>query len=268
MRLAAGAMVKFGWPAPLSAAVAPAPGAGAASASVSGALDPLLRFVVVQAGGAPSAQPAVKALDWALETAYADDCVRSQAIPRTIYLVVLSVVYAAGVAVAVANGLLLSSDWAFLGLAGTCLCLVPAVRSERWAAWGDAAATTIVMFAFDLHFDAGRPCETGRYITPMMYSAMPLAVGILFTPRWTAFAVLCAMHAARSIVVLTPLNISAPFAVCVTCVFGVLLRYMQERRSREHFVRAPRAGRRQPVVLVAGLTCVTSIFGIWYLVSV
>ena len=239
MRPAAGAMVKFGWPAPLSAAVAPAPDAGAASA-VSGALDPLLRFVVVQAGVAPAA---VKALDSALEAAYADDCARSHAIPRAIYLVVLSVVYGAGVAVAVANGTLLSSDWAFLGFAGICLCLVPAVRSERWAAWGDAAATAVVMFAFDLHFDAGMPCETGRFVTLMMYSAVPLAVGAVFTPRWTVFAVLCALHAARSIVVLTPMNISAPFAACIACVSGVLLRYMQERRSREHFVRAPRAGR-------------------------
>ena len=242
MRPAAGAMVKYGWPAPLSAAVAPAPDAGAASA-VSGALDPLLRFVVVQVGGAPGAPAAVKALDSALEAAYADDCARSQAIPRTIFLVVIAVLYGVFVAVAATDGLPLSIGWAYLGLAGTCLCLIPVVRSERWAAWGDAAATTIVMFAFDLHFDAGRPCETGRFVTLMIYSVSPIAVGAVFTPRWTVFAVLCALHAARSIVVLTPLNISAAFAACVACVLGVLLRYMKERLSREHFVRALRAGR-------------------------
>ncbi len=96
-----------------------------------------------------------------------------------------------------------------------------------------------VLFVINVNGEAATMCASGHYTEFMLFVGFPLMVGPVFGPRWWAHALMCAAHAARPIFVLGGLGTMVPFLVIVASVLGAVLRFMQERHFREHFVSGP-----------------------------
>lgn len=210
-------------PAP-AAPVAPPPGE---SSLLDDSLDALLRFT----GDARAAA--------ALESAFVAAHARNHRLGRSVCLAFMGAAYALAFIALAVTSTPVPSDWGYLAVAGACFGLVPVVRG-RAPLWGvgagSSAASALVLFAFNFNGGAATPCSTGRYTDLMMYLAMPLIAGVMFTPRWRLYGVMCVAHAARGAVQLAPLGAMPPLVVGIASCLGCVLAYLQEKRSREHFV--------------------------------
>jgi hypothetical protein len=208
--------------------------------SVDDSLDTLLRF-----RGDAGAR---------LESAYAASLTRTQRAPRSACLLFLGLAYAVAFAAYTQTAArLVSAYWGYLAVSAVAFALVPGVRAGSVLLANlsaDVAAATI-LFAFNFAGDPSSACATGRYGDLMMFVAMPLLTGVMFHVPWRPYAVMCAAHAARAVVQLSPLGGMPPLLVCLTSALGAVFLYLEERRSRGHFVRATRA-RARTRVRVAG----------------
>lgn len=206
------------------AGAAPVVGAPAVSEAP---LDRLLRFT----GGAASS---------ALEAAFAAASARTLSASRTVYLLFFAVAWAAVAAVGAETtaGGATALDWAHVAASCVCLALVPAARASR--PWVTRIASWIAVEANFLAIDPGVTAlatASGRYDSLMLYCAMPLVAGVVFVPGWRVYGVLCLVHAIRAVGVLPAVGAVPPLLVCIACIAAVLVAYLQELRSREHFVR-------------------------------
>lgn len=205
---------------------------GAAGTPLEESVDALLRFA---GGGAAGAAR--------LEAAFIASLARTMRVPRTVCLIFLGITYAAIAAstVYLTSATAVPINWAYLAVSALSFALVPAVRA-RAACVVDLAAgagATLALFAFNFDGAAALTgmCATGRYTDFLLFIALPLVVGVMFAPRWRMYAALCAAHGCRAVAELSVLGVEPPLFVCIACVLGSVLLYLQERRVRVHFVR-------------------------------
>lgn len=219
-----------------AAAQAP-PGAGAAvreaaKAVILGALDSQLRFV-----GGERAECAK------LEAEFMTALARS--LPRTVFILLLGLAYVVCIIVYMASGApWLLGYWAYASAPLSFFVIIPVIRAGP--VWADMAASIgagVCLFTIGAGASAGGPgvraCPgSDTSFELMLFSAMPLLCAFVFTPRWRQYAALCAGHAAHAIIVLSALGPMTPCVVCLASFLGASASYLQERRSREHFVSA------------------------------
>ena len=138
----------------------------------------------------------------------------------------------------------MQGDWAYAAAPLSFLVILPVIRRAGpvWvvdlAAGAGVAACFFTIAATPA--EVGEPADAGGrpFFELALFAAMPLLCGSVFTPRWGLYAVLCVVHAAHAGVLLTSLGPMPPLLVCLASFLGVAVSYLQERRSREHFVRA------------------------------
>jgi hypothetical protein len=126
------------------------------------------------------------------------------------------------------------------------LLLIPLVSAgpARLAEAAVLVAVAMSVFGINLHatevaaMGAGTACYMDELGHIIIFAAMPLICGVAFMPDWRLYAVVCAVHAARSIVQISPLGAVPTAIVCIGSAFGGLFTYLMERNYREHFVRA------------------------------
>jgi hypothetical protein len=192
-------------------------------------VDARLRFLV--AADAPAAA--------ALEAGFAQFTAAGLRRQRDACFASVCGVYATAMIISAATGTWQDADFAYLVPVGVNFVLLALSRDAP--AWvcnhGTSVAVAATLLVFDIHNDAAGACGTGRYMFLTLYAAMPLACGAMFMPPLVVYGVVCLAHAARAVVMLSPLGPLPVFVVCAACFLGTALVHLQQWRARELFVR-------------------------------
>ena len=215
------------------ARVAPTPSRAhdAPHATGNGALDRLLRFT----GDTDAAAR--------LDAAYCSFLRRTSVAARTAALVAFAVAYATTLAVRLSystgSG---PAGYAVPACIFAVLCAtVPVIR--RGPQWGvvlvvdAAAAITVLGVGPNAPLGGWLAWDGYNFAGTIALGAAPLACGVLLTPRWRVYGVVCSVHAARAIGTLSTLGVLPPLVVCIASVLGTAISYLHELSSRENFVR-------------------------------
>lgn len=192
-------------------------------------VDARLRFLV--AADAPAAA--------ALEAGFAQFTAAGLRRQRDACFASVCGVYATAMIISAATGAWQDADFAYLAPVGVNFVLLALSRDAP--AWvcnhGTSVAVAATLLVFDIRNDAAGACGTGRYMFLTLYAAMPLACGALLMPPLLVYGVVCLAHAARAVVMLSPLGPLPVFVVCAACFLGTALVHLQQWRARELFVR-------------------------------